>query len=246
MNPGCGLLGGRLPEWIGGEAAKQKTLWVASGICALALGPMIWLRFSPSGAVVARRAVVYPRTAFVRRYLLAAGAWNLFVGAFPPFFNTFMARRFRAQTPQIGAAFSGSQLAQVGAILAAPVLFGRVGLKRGIALTQAVAAFLLALLAPSNTIAAAAVLYAAYMSFQWMSEPGWHTLLMNSVEPEQQSGASALNFFVIFSAQAAAAALFGCAVARLGYPPAMVSTAAVGLCASWLFRRLLGTAHAGR
>jgi predicted MFS family arabinose efflux permease len=227
-----GLLGGRLPEWLG---SKQRALWAGCVISALALAPTLWLRF----AVAERKPVVYPRTPFVRRYLAAAAVWNLFVGAFPPFFNTYFARRTAAGSREIGLVLSGSQVAQVTAILAAPALFARTGLTHGMAGTQIVAALLLVLLAPAWSMQAAALIYASYMSFQWMSEPGWHTLLMNGVAREQQSGASALNFFVIFSAQALAAAAFGAGVARWGYAVMLSATAAVGVLAAAAFRRLV-------
>ncbi len=233
-----GLVGGRLPEWVGGMRAKQVSLWMGCGISALALAPAMFLRFGRAQRPETER-VVYPRTPFVRRYLGAAAAWNLFVGAFPPFFNTYMLRRHGAAASQIGVAFSFSQLAQVAAMGAAPALFARTGLARGIPATQAAAALLVVLLAPSRGLASAALVNSLYMAAQWMSEPGWHSLLMNRVAPAERGGASALNFLVIFSAQAAAAAGFGAAVSRWGYPVALVSTALVGLLAAGLFRALL-------
>ncbi len=230
----AGVIGGQLPDRLG---SKQSALWAGCAFAALALLPALWLRF----ARAQQPAVTYPRTAFVRRYLAAAAAWNLFLGAFPPFFNTYFARRLAAGTGAIGLIFSGSQLAQVLAILAAPRIFRRLGLGRGIAGSQLAAALLLTLLAPLWPMPAAGLFYALYMAWQWMSEPGWHALLMNRVAPEEQSGASSLNFFVILSAQAAAAALFGAGVTRLGYPAALLSTAAAGVFAAAIFWRMLAS-----
>ena len=231
-----GLLGGQLPGWM----PQQQALWAGCGFAALAVVPTLALRFAPGGRE-RRQQVVYPRSPFVRRYLAAAAAWNLFVGAFPSFFNVYFARRFGAAASRIGLIFSGSQLAQVGALLLAPVVYARAGLGRGIALTQIAAAATLALLAPRWPLAAAGALYGAYMSFQYMSEPGWQTLLMNGVADQDRSGASALNFLVVFGAQAIAAALFGRAASRLGYPAPLGGTAVVGLAAAAVFLRLLAS-----
>ncbi|MBI3664758.1 MAG: MFS transporter [Acidobacteria bacterium] len=247
-----GLLGGKLPEWVlywnlgplgpeSARASKQLALWMGSGLAALALVPTLWLKLSRAAPEEGKSN--YPRTPFMLRFLAAGAVWNLFVGAFPPFFNAYFARRFSAGTAEIGLAYSVSQLAQVTAVLVAPMLFARLGLVTGIAATQAAAALLLALVPPMRAMAPAAALYSGYMAFLWMSEPGWNSLLMNQVAPEQRSGASAMNFFVIYSTQALAAASFGAAVPRLGYSVVIMSTAAVGLSAAWVFRRLLaGTA----
>jgi predicted MFS family arabinose efflux permease len=61
---------------------------------------------------------------------------------------------------------------------------------------------------------------------------------MSGVRPEERSGASSLNFLVLFSAQAAGAALFGHTVARLGYPAPLVATALVALLAAVAAERI--------
>jgi len=239
-----GLAGGKLPAWVGRATAaksKQVALWIGCGVAGLAQAPLLGLPSNASASPSPGRRS-YPRTPFVKRFLLATAAWNLFVGAFPPFFNTYMARRFAAGPAEIGLAFSGAQLAQMGALLSAPLLFARIGLVQGIAATQAAAALLLGLLALARTMIPAALVYAAYMALQWMNEPGWHSLLMNQVSKEEQSGASAMNFFVIFAAQAASAALFGVGVSRWGYTAVLLSTAALGLLACGVFLRLLSEA----
>jgi predicted MFS family arabinose efflux permease len=65
-----------------------------------------------------------------------------------------------------------------------------------------------------------------------MNEPAWQTVLMNGVRPEERSGASSLNFLVLFTAQAAGAAVFGHAVARLGYSAPLIGVAVVALLAA--------------
>jgi predicted MFS family arabinose efflux permease len=84
----------------------------------------------------------------------------------------------------------------------------------------------------------AAAFYVAYMSFQYMSDPGTNTLLMNQVEPAQRSGAAALSFLVAFLAQALAASAAGAVVARYGYTPMLIGATILGGVAAWLFSRL--------
>ncbi len=217
-----GLVGGRIP---------LHALWIPCAFAGLALVPTLWLRFA-KGGLEERPRLVYPRSPFVVRYLAAAAVWSLVLGAFPSLYNAYFARRLSAAPSQIGVIFAVSQLVQVGGILLAPRLFALTGLGRGIVLSQVMAAAFLALLAPRWPLAAAGACYAAYMSFQYMSEPGWQTLLMNGVRPEERSGASSLNFLVMFSAQAVGAAVFGGAVARVGYAGPLLLTAVIGLAAA--------------
>lgn len=82
--------------------------------------------------------------------------------------------------------------------------------------------------------------YAAYMAFQWMSEPGLNTLLMNQVGERERSGASALNYLVAFAAQAVAAFGAGLLLERFGFGAVLAGAAALAAIAAIAFRRLLG------
>jgi MFS family permease len=236
------VLGGRLPGWfahagLGSSAAqsKQFVLLAGSVSTALALWPLRRLRIeSPS----TRETLSYPRGPFIRRFLLAIGVWNLAAGAFNPLFNAFFAREFRMPVERIGMVFSFAQAAQVIAILSAPLLLRRLGLTRGVAVMQLATALALALLAPTQVAFVASVLYTSYMSFQYMSEPGIYSSLMNRVLPGQRSGASALNYLVLFGAQTLAATLSGGVVARYGYQPMLAGAAVLAALAAWLFWRL--------
>jgi predicted MFS family arabinose efflux permease len=63
---------------------------------------------------------------------------------------------------------------------------------------------------------------------------------MNEVTPAERSGASAMNFLVIASANAIAAFAAGSAFAHFGYPAVLTATAVVAFIAALLFRLLLG------
>jgi len=143
--------------------------------------------------------------------------------------------------PRIGVVFSLAQLSQVLAVLLAPLIYRKFGLVTGIIYTQLATALALACLAAARVASAAAFIYVGYMAFQWMSEPGMYSLLMNEVLPAERSSASALNFFVISLATAIAAASAGQGFARFGYPAVIGITAVVAALAALLLWLLLGT-----
>jgi predicted MFS family arabinose efflux permease len=77
------------------------------------------------------------------------------------------------------------------------------------------------------------------MAFQYMSEPGMFTLLMDSVPLGERNAASALNFLVQFAGQAIAATVAGWMLARFGYPPVLAAGAAISIAAAFLLRALV-------
>jgi predicted MFS family arabinose efflux permease len=123
-------------------------------------------------------------------------------------------------------------------MLASPWVVRRFGLLNAIVLMMAATAFGLGALAAQPAGAAAAA-YVVYMAFQWMSEPGMNTLLMNRVDKSEHSGASALNYMVAFGAQAVAAFAAGEGVSRFGYGATLSAAGALALIAAVLFRGLL-------
>jgi predicted MFS family arabinose efflux permease len=84
----------------------------------------------------------------------------------------------------------------------------------------------------------AAFAYCGYMVFQWMSEPGLTTLLMNNVAEGEREGAAALNYLVAFTAQGIAAFAGGRLIASLGYGPVLAGAAAIAVLAAGLFATL--------
>jgi MFS family permease len=238
----AGVTGGLLPGWVthyglaaSPRDAKQVVLFASAALAALALWPLARLRIEPPRP---RETRSYPRDPFIRRFLVAIGVWGFAMGVFGPLFNAYFAREFRMPVERIGIVFSFAQAAQVIAMLFAPLLLRRLGLTRGVAIMQLATALALALLAPTQMAVVAAVLYTSYVSFQYMSEPGIYSCLMNRVLPGQRSGASALNYLVLFGAQTLAASLAGAVVTRYGYPPTLAGAAVLAAVAAWLFWRL--------
>ena len=238
----AGVIGGRMPGWVahGGFAsspaqAKQLVLFIASAFVLLALWPAMRLRLDSPAP---RDTRSYPWSPFIRRYLVAIGVWGFAIGLFNPLFNAYFARQFRMPVEKIGTVFSVAQAIEVAAMMAAPFVLRRLGLTRGVAAMQLATAAALALLAPAHVALVAAALYAAFASFQYMSEPGIYSSLMSRVLPEQRSGASALNFLVMFAGQALAATAAGAIVTRYGYPPMLAAASILVAIAAWLFWRL--------
>jgi predicted MFS family arabinose efflux permease len=170
--------------------------------------------------------------------LTAIAVWSLATGAFNPLFNAYFERRFQMPLENIGVVFTFSHAGQVATILLSPLLLRKLGLVRGVVCMQLVTALALGSIAAGPPAFLAATFYVAYMSFQFMSDPGTNTLLMNQVEPGLRSGAAALSFLVAFLAQALAASVAGAVVARYGYPPMLLGATVLAAVAAWLFSRL--------
>jgi predicted MFS family arabinose efflux permease len=229
----AGIAGGYLPALAG---SKQAALLLSCVLTALAVWPATRLRL-PSPMHAEQKS--YPRTPFVRRFLVAVGLWNLGTGCFNPFFNAYFARFWQLPVDRIGMIFSAGQLAEVGAILLAPLAIRGLGLVGGIASMQLATAIALACVGAAPAASAAALAYLTGMAFQWMSEPGLNTLLMNQVEAPQRSGASAMNVFIVFGCQAVAAAGAGVVITRFGYPVMLGIAATLAAGSALLFRVLL-------
>ena len=224
-------IGGVLPELLDG---KRTVLLLAGGASGLAAIPAARMREFPQGPSGAR---VYPRSRFLALYLAAFAVWHFATGLFNPLNNLYL-KRLGFADARIGSTFAVSQAFQVVAMLASPFVARRFGLLNGIALMMTATAFGLGALAAQPAGTAAAAAYIAYMAFQWMSEPGMNTLLMNRIPEREHGGASALNYVAAFGAQAVAALAGGAGASRYGYGPTLAAAAAFALIAAALFRGL--------
>ncbi len=239
-----GLVGGHLPGLFqhalhagGPQQGLRAALLAAAAFAALGAWPARRLRFAES--VQEKSGRVYPRGRFVPAFLAALACWTLAVGAFNPFFNVYFTSRLGMSTARLGLVYSVAQLAQVLAVLAAPLVLRRAGEVRGIAAMQLTAALALVLLAAAPLPGIAALAYAGYVSFQYMSEPGVFKMLMNRVAAGERSGASALYFLVTSIGGSVAAFAGGNAIARFGYPATLMAAAALAAVAALLFRVLI-------
>ena len=104
---------------------------------------------------------------------------------------------------------------------------------------QIVTAVMLALLAVNSNPIAAAFIYVAYMSFQYMSAPCLLTTLMNRVKPAEQSGASAMNFLVTALAGIVASTSAGAMFPRFGYSSVLLVAALTAAVAALMFYKVV-------
>jgi len=225
-------IGGQLPGWLHG---KRPALLVAAALCGSALVPA--LRLKP-GTAAAPGARIYPRGPFIWRFLAPFAIWHLATGAFNPFNNVYLAR-LNFSVAEIGSIFSVAQMVQVVAVLLAPLVIRRAGLVTGIVYMMGATALALCGLAAELPGTQAVIAYIAYMSCQWMSEPGLNTLLMQNVGERERGGASALNYMVAFSAQTVAAFAAGALLGGFGYGPVLLGAAAAAATAAMMFKTLL-------
>jgi len=221
-----------LPGWLGGT---QSALLAGCAMAALALWPAARLRIAPAPAEGAK---LYPRSRFVVRFLIVFAIWNLATGSFNPFFNTYFAGHLHTPVERIGLIFSGAQLAQVAALLLAPLVLRRLGIMAGTAAMLMATALALGGLTAGPAGLAAGVLYASYTAFQWMSEPGMNTLMMDRVQQQERSGAAALMMLVAFAAQLVASFAGGASIAKFGYPVLLACAAGLAAIAAAGFRSL--------
>jgi MFS family permease len=224
-------LGGHLPGWLGG---KRPAMLAGCALVALALWPSARLRIGPAPAEGAK---LYPRNRFVVRFLIVWAIWNLATGSFNPFFTTFFAR-LHTPVQRIGLIMSGSQLSQVVALMLAPLVLRKMGLVSGTAAMLMATALALGGLAAGPTGWAAAAVFMAYTSCQWMSDPGVNTLLMDRVREPERTGAAALMMLVSFAAQLVASLAGGAAIARFGYSAMLACGAGLAAVAAMAFRTL--------
>jgi predicted MFS family arabinose efflux permease len=164
--------------------------------------------------------------------------WSLATGSFNPFFSAYFSQTLHFQVNEICLVAAAGQVVQVAAILCAPLLLNRLGVIAGVMSMQLATGLALGLLSSGSTGWVAAALYAFYMGFQYMSEPGTYSLLMDEVAPHERGGAASLNFLVVSGTQALAALAAGFAIKNVGYMPVLVCAAVLAVGAAMAFREL--------
>ena len=223
------LIGGHLPAIL----SLRKALLLACAIAALASLVVSRLK---AGEAPPNSTNIYPRNRFVHRFLTAMFLWSLATGCFNPFFSAYFSQTLHFRVDQIGFVAAAGQAVQVAAILCAPLLLNRFGVIAGVMSMQMATGLALALLSSGATGWIAAALYAFYMGFQYMSEPGTYSLLMDEVAPHERGGGAALNFLVVSGTQALAALAAGFAIKSVGYTVVLVCAALLAVGAAMAFR----------
>jgi MFS family permease len=243
-----GLVCGYLPQWLGMagfamRAADVKRV-ILLGSCAivfLGLIPVLRLRIpsQPALDVEAGWLRAWKLNPFRWRFLPLMALWSAVLAAFTPFANVYLSRELHIQITQIGLIFSTVQVLQLFMGLVTPFVLRALGLVKGIAATQILAAVVLGLLAGTRNAPLAVGLYLTFAAAQWMSSPGLYNLLMNETPDAERSAAAAMTLFCNALAGSVATAGAGILLTRFGYPPVLFSIAIVALAIALLFRFLL-------
>jgi MFS family permease len=236
-----GLVGGRLPALL----SLRSALLAACGFAGLAC--VVAARFAePRGLAAATPERIYPRNRFVGRFLTSIFLFSLATGAFNPFFSAYFSQALQFRVSEIGLVSAVSQGVQLAAILCAPLVLSRLGAIAGVMSMQIGTGVALALLSAGYSGPVAAGVYALYMGFQYMSEPGTYSLLMENVAPQERGGAAALNYLVVSGTQALAALAAGFLVRRLGYAPVLAIAAMIAVLAAIAFRSVVAGRSIGK
>lgn len=240
----AGLLGGYLPDQFRHfyQAGSQVdgiriVLLLACIILGLALFSILRLRLRLDATEQTGGKVF---TGFLVRFLLAVAIWNFAINFFTPFANVYLSRHLGLRVSRIGVIFSVSQLIQVAVILMAPLLYRRMGLVAGIALTQLVTASLLWGLSRASGLASAPYIYLLLAAVQWTAGPGIASLLMNRTPEKHRSQAAAIQNIVNLATQAGSAALAGKLFEQYGYSGPLAANAGIAVLAAVLLYTLLG------
>jgi MFS family permease len=240
----CGLIGGSAPAWLRHvrpsltqTAAMGVVLLLGCFIAVLSLVALLRLSFpvlelSPTPVI---RAVT---TRFARRFLTMVAVWHFGIGAFAPFATLYLSGPLRIPLPLIGLIFSASQLLQVGGVMAAPLVYRRIGKEYGIATLQAGACVALALLYAAHTQGWAIAAYLCVWLFQYMCNPAIYSLLMDRTQDDLRAAASASQNLVTSAAIASASAVAGLLVASHGYAALFAVCAGLSLAGAVLTYRI--------
>ena len=238
----AGLVGGYLPRVFDHPGRTGNpvdgiriVLLLACAILALATFGLFRLRVEEIG-----RAGSGAITGFLVRFAVAIGVWNFALGFFTPFANVYLATHLKIPLPRIGLIYTVSQIFQIAAILLAPLLYRRIGLVAGIALTQIGTASMLWGLAHASAPSSAVGIYILLCGLQWMSGAGISSLLMNRTPDQYRSHATATQNLVNLAAQASSAALAGRLFEQFGYAFPLVLNGAIATLAAVLLFALLG------
>lgn len=241
----AGLMGGYLPGMLAGAGAEKHlaegirfVLLAACGIVMLGIWSILKLQIEPnSEAVKPRIRFFHP---FLYRFLPAFALWSVVTGSFMPFAAVYLQQQLGISMRHVGLIFSGSQLAQVAAVLLAPILYRRRGTIAGIIFAQIATGVAVFALGHAHGTPIAVAFYLVYTGAQFMSGPGLYTLLMSKVPDEERSTASSVQNMAGALCQAGSAAVTGTCLVRYGYTDVLSGNALVAVAAALLLFALLG------
>ena len=243
----AGVLGGYIPELL--HAGKMHTpivggirvvLLLACGMILIGAWPLWKVNLGDRLPPRERRTRFFHP--FLLRFLPPFILWNVVTGSFAVFGAIYLQQVLKIPLGRLGLIFSGSQLMQFAAVLAAPLLIRRCGLIKGIAIALVGTGVFLVLIASTRMVPAAVVFYLAYNATLFMCEPGMYNLLMDRIPGHERSTASAVQNLTGAISQTATQALTGICIVDFGYRSVLVANAACAAFAAILFLGMRGHA----
>ena len=242
----CGYMRGWLEAVGYSISAAQMKEWILLVSCAIVPFGLfaVWrLRFPSNvqerGKVTGNWWSSLRLSPFLRRYLPVMALWSAVLAAFTPFANIYLSRQMHVPMEQVGLMFSLAQGIQLCMGLLVPFVTRLLGLIRGIAAMQAVAAVVLGCMAVVTDARLAMAFYLIFSAAQWMSVPALYNLLMNETPDAERSMAAAMTLFANALAGSVATAGAGSLFTQFGYPPVLMGIAVASIAIALLFLFLM-------
>lgn len=233
-----GLMGGNLPEWLGGlfnvsardARAYQAALVVAAVVAAATLVPLARLRSDPTAV---RRTIRRPLTG-VRaegRLLFKLLFPNLLIslgaGLLIPFANVFLRELYGVSDSEVGGLFSLAALVAGVAIALGPVLAQRFGKIRAVVGAQALSVPCLLIMGFSPIFPLAFVAFLSRAALMQMSGPIFNAYSMEVVQDETRATVSSLTSMVWTLGWVVSPIVSGQMQVRYGWLPIIIMMAAL-------------------
>ncbi len=241
---GC-MAGGVMPSVLsmaGVDVASpdiyRYTLFVSLAVVALSAVPILHMREGGKRAGPAKRFAVLGTTVMsskVQKLIVVNGLIGIGAGMIVPFFNVYFHSLLSASTGQIGIIFSAGELAMIVGLMVIPLIVGRFGKVKTIALTELASIPFLIMLAFTTNIYVAAFAYIMRMTLMNMANPAINSFNMELVPDEQRATVSSLTSMSWYLCQSLSAYLSGIMMASSNYVLPFMVTCATYLCAALLY-----------
>lgn len=191
-----GLLGGAMGDGTGLVESYRLTLYLSMIAVLLTLVPLALIKETNPPRLERRerfRLIARViRSPHVQRLVFVNMLIGIGAGMVVPFFNVYFYDVLNATTGQIGLIFSVGQIVMVAGLLIIPLMVGRFGKVRTIALTQLLSIPFLILIALTTSIYFAAIGYIMRMTLMNMANPAISSFNMEIVAEQERATVSSL------------------------------------------------------
>jgi len=245
------LLAGVLPSLFAGvlsvgaedPSAYRAALWIAVGLLALAILPLLRMR------APVRVAASEPRLKLAEMFRPPGPLIRLFLpqviigfgaGALVPFLNVFLRTRFDLSDGFIGMLFAFQSVVMALATLVGPIIAAKLRRVRAVVLVQALSIPFLVLLGYAPLVSLSALGFLARASLMNMANPLYTAFAMDSVSPVRRPTASALMQMSWQGTRGLSALVSGQIQAAAGFSPLFPITIGCYLLATSLIYTFFG------